>query len=910
MNKRHPLFLVSLFLLLCLLPTSLQAETEEMERIRGFMKNIHAYHQMYPQEKVYLHLDNNAYFPKEKIWFKAYVFKASTLMPTDMSKILYVELLTPDGAIWERKTLPIENGRTYGEFDLGGIFHSGFYEIRAYTRAMTNWDGAYAYSRVFPIFNPPKDSLNTQLLSIDNLDFDRLRYFIKRDPPRPLLTPNAQQEKQTIITFYPEGGHIIKGVKNRVAFKTTDQNGNDINYAFTIYDRNHNTICKASPLHNGMGIIELPDRFGGGYAEISDLKERPLKFNLPEPKERGIAMTVSDDEAGNKIITLTPNGSLQGELVGLSVTCRGRACHFDTLRIGQQPIVKKVSRGIMRDGIQQITLFTPEGEVLSERLTWVAPREKPLMMKVKQNEKDYLPFQPIVLDFELKDHLGNPLRGDFSVSVQDKDGIVAPNGPSLRTSMLLCSDLKGYIHKPEYYFESDDALHKQALDLLLMVQGWRRYEWKEMAQIDTLRVKQQAEERQIFDGRVIDRRYKYRPVESIDNQNGRLLDFSDRVKPMPGIDVNLMIIDEKAVREYTPDDYKAHYPVIAYARTRTDSLGRFAFSPTDTLYDDMLAYISATLPNKKGQDKKQNAIVQLNRVFYPQRRAYEPSEMKIEPPQFFKNEKQMQQFIDTFLWIDTLPKMRYLPPAKVTEIAPKRLFPRGSRWTWRGGENAAKQVAALYYNMEDEMEQYLDTTDFVPTVGEWLARVNPNFIYNKNYRDNMTYCGKRIMAIIDNGGRGGNVHWASSQSINPMYMNMADFRALYICSSTEAYQSITGNILNDPFLENDGFLFLFYSHIPYENQFIYDAVINPKKGERRTYLHGLSRVEEFYSPDYRRKDMPSDQDQRRTLYWNPSMTTDDKGKANVILFNNYRYNTEIKVDIQGIAVNGQMFETE
>ena len=36
------------------------------------------------------------------------------------------------------------------------------------------------------------------------------------------------------------------------------------------------------------------------------------------------------------------------------------------------------------------------------------------------------------------------------------------------------SEIKGYVHRPEYYFEADDEIHRQALDELLMVQGWRR----------------------------------------------------------------------------------------------------------------------------------------------------------------------------------------------------------------------------------------------------------------------------------------------------------------------------------------------------------------------------------------------------------------------------------------------------
>ena len=51
-----------------------------------------------PQEKAYLHLDNTCYFLGDTIWYKGYVTRSDRGTLTDLSKILYVELLTPDSA--------------------------------------------------------------------------------------------------------------------------------------------------------------------------------------------------------------------------------------------------------------------------------------------------------------------------------------------------------------------------------------------------------------------------------------------------------------------------------------------------------------------------------------------------------------------------------------------------------------------------------------------------------------------------------------------------------------------------------------------------------------------------------------------------------------------------------------------
>ena len=56
------------------------------------------------------------------------------------------------------------------------------------------------------------------------------------------------------------------------------------------------------------------------------------------------------------------------------------------------------------------------------------------------------------------------------------------------TDLLLMSEIKGYVRRPSWYFESDDTLHRRALDELLMVQGWRRYEWKHWAGVEPFEV--------------------------------------------------------------------------------------------------------------------------------------------------------------------------------------------------------------------------------------------------------------------------------------------------------------------------------------------------------------------------------------------------------------------------------------
>ena len=93
------------------------------------------------QEKVYVQTDNTCYFVGDTLWYKAFVLRADDHRPTDMSKMLYVELLSPDGVLVERQRVIVSpKGMTCGQFVLTDSLYSGYYEIRAYTRWMLNFN--------------------------------------------------------------------------------------------------------------------------------------------------------------------------------------------------------------------------------------------------------------------------------------------------------------------------------------------------------------------------------------------------------------------------------------------------------------------------------------------------------------------------------------------------------------------------------------------------------------------------------------------------------------------------------------------------------------------------------------------------------------------------------------------------
>ena len=140
----------------------------------------------------------------------------------------------------ERKLIEMKEGRGNGFFALNNqIQYSGFYELRAYTRWQLNW-GAYEmsdkkmvyrtalervqkkiqnfhyeklYSRVFPVYDKPSEPGDFSHVITER----SLRRYYSKDV-------NAEFRKPT-LTLYPEGGNLVAGIPNRVAFESVTVDG-------------------------------------------------------------------------------------------------------------------------------------------------------------------------------------------------------------------------------------------------------------------------------------------------------------------------------------------------------------------------------------------------------------------------------------------------------------------------------------------------------------------------------------------------------------------------------------------------------------------------------------------------------------------------------------------------------------
>src|SRR5665647_2796632 len=190
------------FLFFCFIGSNLSAqENTTTNELSTYIDHFATFSNAFPQEKVYLHFDNTEYYQNETLWFKAYVVLAEWNTSSPLSKTLYAELISPEGTIIETKKLKIENGQCHGDFALKDSLYAGYYEVRAYTRSMLNFDNGFIFSRVFPVYNKP-----------DREGFYEVKKMTART--RSLRIPKTRKEYDQkgnlLVNFFPEGGNLVE----------------------------------------------------------------------------------------------------------------------------------------------------------------------------------------------------------------------------------------------------------------------------------------------------------------------------------------------------------------------------------------------------------------------------------------------------------------------------------------------------------------------------------------------------------------------------------------------------------------------------------------------------------------------------------------------------------------------------
>ena len=287
------------------------------------------------------------------------------------------------------------------------------------------------------------------------------------------------------IQFFPEGGELIKGVPTQVAFKAINQKGLGVDLTGTLTDNDGNQITTFTYSHLGMGSFYLNAEGAKTYKANITFKDGSKKsFDLPKAIESGISIqaTASNPELINfKIVANdTYFQQNQGKSIYIVAQNGGRIYYAAQSKLQTQVTAAKIPADKFPSGIIQMTLFAADGQPISERLVFVLHKNA-MNLTLKTDLPAYKPRQKVRMTVSAKDSTQR-LAGDFSISVTDLQKVPVDENTetTILSSLLLTSDLKGFVERPNYYFIKTDEKKRQELDILMLTQGYRRFSYKEI----------------------------------------------------------------------------------------------------------------------------------------------------------------------------------------------------------------------------------------------------------------------------------------------------------------------------------------------------------------------------------------------------------------------------------------------
>ena len=848
------------FLLAILAAVQCHAESQSVDSLMKFAGNIHQFNSIFPQEKVYLQFDNTSYYTGETIWFKAFVVNASTLNRAQ-SKVLYVDLISPYGVLLKQQKLKIVAGQADGSFPLvdgstsqarekRGVMNypSGFYEIRAYTSYMQNFSEEAIFSRVFAVYDKPKQEG-------DYYNESPVINILK--PETAEFRPQTEKLRNINCTFYPEGGHLIMGKPCRVAFKVTDDSGFGVD-ATGVLENDGTTF---STVHDGMGWFTITPQDRRNQVEIT-VGDDSRTFTLPQPEQAGCALKVDPYGKDSITVTIDCTPGLKGTTLGMTMTCRGELMEFGTFDVTSGPMEKVISMRGIPEGVCRINIFDSNGAVYASRSVYHRSTEtKPPVLEVYSDKDHYSPFEKIGLKFSLKDSQGNPFRDRFCLSVRDVRGQGNAFADDLRTSLLLSSDLKGLIENPSWYFDSDAPERDLSLDLLMLVQGWERYDWM------TMTGQKEFNER-------------HRLEESL-TLNGWILNTSGK-EPLEGVKVLAALMPQDKTLSET------------YTYT-TDSSGYFGFDLGPDFYDKAKFTIDAHAEKKSIFSLGPSARIKFDRSIIPAIRAYQPQELvfrSLQAKPKTSSAKKQEPADDGFPTIINVNTGLLLPDVDIVE---ERMYI--DYFTF----NAFDVVKDVEIDL-DKGDYSTDLIGYLIDKGYLILIDDEGNIESINGYTPFFYV--HDSKKFQDKGVFSNPSTIDSKDIKsiivfdrPMYlMNIITQCPLYETYLNKTLQNLTGS---DQLYQR----YLLVDLLVKEGRELStrDEIYNINK--RITTVDGYSRPYEFYSPQYPNGPVLGDVDYRRTLYWNPNVITDSIGNAQVEFYNS-SITTRFNVSAAGITSGG------
>ena len=830
--------------------------------VHRISNSLSLYYQKNPQEKVFLQFDRENYTQGGTIWYKGWLTYLG--QPSVISRILYVEFIDSSGIILSRQTLPVEDGAAIGSFKIPSEFLDGQYRVRGYTAWMMNFDQRFYFEKTILIEGTNQSKPEFPKSKID--------------------TPR--------MAFFPEGGNLVLGLTSKIAFKVSGSDGLPLEGQGKIIDNSGKQVAEFKTVHGGLGSFVLHPMPGIDYAAELNLPNGSKSlFQLPSPLKSGVCLYMrnfiaenGDDSVYFRISRSVENKNAYQHLI-ICAEMDGMSdftyINFDDATAGNYnnsilTAPTPLSLENFPAGILHISVFNEADDILAERLVLLHRSRAQLHSSLSITHLELTPHGKN----EFRMEVPGDMNGSYAVSVTKVDAKVNPGpGENIESNFLLESDMRCPGCDLSWYLKDTKPETIEALDLLMLTNYWKRFDWAKILKNEFIPIRYFAEESLMLKGQAFwGKDAQLKPMSEGE--------FSLMVKAPVDSMVDIMNIPVDSSGRFTLTHMNFHDTATFYVQTIKKKSGK----DLTVLFDKgQLDTVHITIPQEIAErgtkvvnEYKKNAMD----AFVKRR------ELNLESGQTKQNDTTVLQ--------------------PVTVTAPKKSRQDSLVANYTTGIFSSPGFSIQTLNLlDDPISNHLAGTNIIQfLVGriagpiiEWSPQENEYLIYwrltNGLFVKMSDAQRKKVNApafflneqLISEGSEGYDETMSSLQN-----MSVADVAMVRI------YQP--------------GTMPLASGNSPHGAIAIYlkngseGMLMRLSPGFNKIKKTGYSVVQHFSSPPYDGRNSSTSEDKRKTLFWNPDLKTDSTSHAAVFSFYNDDAGGNFRIIIQGMDSKGKLVYQE
>lgn len=513
---------------------------------------------------LFVHFDKNIYAPGEYVWFTAYLLASQARAGTHHT--LAVALLRNDdsAALTDHKFV-MSNGLGFGHLQLPDTLRAGNYSLVAFTNAL--WNGKPETYFIQPItIKTQSQSIFTATLKLaektaagdsatlafkasakdirtlasftevsyslggvqkklktdmygtalfkvpltqTDTSINRLRLkavFRNETKQMQIRLPVANEEPR--LKFFPEGGSVVANTAGTIGWEARDAYGQPIAISGVLF-RNNNVVDTIQTNGYGMGRFSIRPKEGEQY-HVKLFRSGVLSghYALPAVAPQPLSLSVPKAVCKDTLLFYT-EAPLRGVYYALVHDYTGLFFSFVVDMSASSTRRFRVPLDKMPRGVQALTIVDEKGRPLAERL-FFAHYNRRAQVEIATDKTQYKTREEVKLDISLNDPPADSVNGFVSVACVQESRIDLEKMTDIESYVYLDGELNHTAFKRSLMHATEESL--QHWEDLLLIKGWRRYTWQDLAETTASDTVQTFSEL-IFAGNITSKKKITKPID-------------------------------------------------------------------------------------------------------------------------------------------------------------------------------------------------------------------------------------------------------------------------------------------------------------------------------------------------------------------------------------------------------------